>query len=176
MATWILFGAVSPLFWAFSSDYVRQLGGSPKVIGLLNSTMALIGMLVMIPGGYVADKRGRKGLVAWGTLFAAFPYFARAIAGSWQPYFIATVIGTAFERVYQPALQALFQDSIPEKARAFTFSIVDVLCWSLPGMVTSVIGGYLYQKFGVVALRWALIATGAVYLISAVLRLVWRKR
>jgi MFS family permease len=72
--------------------------------------------------------------------------------------------------VYEPALHALFQDSIPERARAFTFSIVDVLCWSLPGMVSSVVGGYLYQKFGIVALRWALVATGAVYLISAVLR------
>ena len=161
---------VGPLFWSFSSDYMRKLGASPKVIGLLNSTMALISMLVMIPGGYVADKRGRRGLVAWGTLLAAFPYFARAMARSWQPYFLATAIGTAFERVYEPALHALFQDSIPERARAFTFSIVDALCWSLPGMVSSVIGGYLYQKFGVSALRWALIATGAVYLISAALR------
>jgi len=170
IATWILFGMIGPLFWSFSSDYMRQLGASPKVIGLLNSTMALVSMLVMIPGGYMADKRGRKGLIAWGTLLAAFPYFARAIAGSWQPYFLATAIGTAFERVYEPALHALFQDSIPERARAFTFSIVDALCWSVPGMVSSVIGGYLYQKFGVIALRWALIATGAVYLMSAALR------
>ncbi len=64
----------------------------------------------------------------------------------------------------------LARSSIPKGARAFTFSIVDALCWSLPSMISSVIGGYFYQKFGVIALRWALIATGAVYLISAALR------
>ncbi len=170
MTTWILLGIVGQLFWAFSSDYMRKLGASPRIIGLLNSTIALISMLVMILGGNIADKRGRKGLVAWGTLLAAFPYFARAMATSWQPYFLATVIGTGFERVYQPALHALFQDSIPERARAFTFSIVDVLCWSVPGIFSSLIGGYLYQNFGVIALRWTLAATGAVYLISAALR------
>ncbi len=168
--SWILLGAAGSLFWSFSSDYMRKLGASPKVIGLLNSTTAVISMLVMIPGGYIGDKRGRKGLVVYGTLLAAFPYFARALAGSWQPYFVATAIGTAFERVYEPALQALFQDSIPEKARAFTFSILDVICWSFPGIFSSVVGGYLYQNFGLVALRWALFALGAAYMISAALR------
>ncbi|RLG46632.1 MAG: hypothetical protein DRN90_06195, partial [Thermoproteota archaeon] len=31
IATWILFGMIGPLFWSFSSDYMRQLGASPKV-------------------------------------------------------------------------------------------------------------------------------------------------
>ena len=66
MTTWIFLGAVGQLFWAFSSDYMRKLGASPRIIGLLNSTIALISMLVMIPGGNIADKRGRKDLVAWG--------------------------------------------------------------------------------------------------------------
>ena len=170
LATWILFGTVGPFFWSFAADYMRNLGGAPRIWGLLNALTALISMLVVIPGGYIADKRGRKGLLVWGTFLAAFPCFVSAMAGNWRVYFVTAAIEAAFSNVYIPAMHALFQDSIPETSRAFSFSLVDALAWSLPGMISSVVAGYLYERHGIVALRWALITNSAVYLTSALLR------
>ncbi|RLG47273.1 MAG: hypothetical protein DRN90_05220, partial [Thermoproteota archaeon] len=62
--TWILFALAGPLFWQFESDYAKRLGASPEIIGMMNSVFTLINMLVQIPGGYLADKKGRKNLLS----------------------------------------------------------------------------------------------------------------
>ena len=92
IATWILFSLTRPLFYQFESDYVNRLGASPEVIGLMSSVVIIVSMLAQIPGGYMADKKGRKGLVVWGTILLTFPSFVMALAGSWKVYFIASII------------------------------------------------------------------------------------
>ncbi|RLG52291.1 MAG: hypothetical protein DRO00_05830 [Thermoproteota archaeon] len=58
LITWVLFSLTRPLFYQFESDYVNRLGASPEIIGLMGSSVVLVSMLIQIPGGYLADKRG----------------------------------------------------------------------------------------------------------------------
>ena len=167
---WTLFGLIGPLFWQFSPDYIRKLGGTPRIIGLINAATAFTSMLVMIPGGYLADKRGRKGVMVWGTFLASLPCFLGAFSWNWQVYLISSIMLAAFSNVYVPAMHAILRDSLPSDMRAFTLSIVDSISWSLPYIISSVIGGYFYEKYGVTALRASLFGIGVVYLVSGFLR------
>lgn len=172
--TWSLFSLIESMFLLYAPDYMRKLGGTPRTIGILNSLVALVSMLVMIPGGYFADKRGRKSLIVWGTFLAAFPTLLQGIAGNWRVYFVATVVGSAFSNFYLPAINALFQDSLSESTRAFTLGVVESMI-HIPSIVGSFAGGYLYNKYGLTALRCTLVANSAVYLISAGLRMGLRE-
>ena len=170
VVTWILFSSTRPLFYQFESDYVNKLGASPEVIGLMNSVVIIVSMLAQIPGGYMADKKGRKGLVAWGTLLLTLPSFAMALARSWKVYFVASIITALLGSLYIPALQALFQDSLPKDARGFSSSLIDGISWVIPSILGSFLGGYLYEVCGVSGLRIALVVISASYLVSGILR------
>ncbi len=170
VVSWILFASAGPLFWQFESDYARKLGASPELIGMMNSAFTLINMLVQIPGGYLADKKGRKQLVAWGTFLVGFPNLIRAIAGDWRSYFFATAISVIVGNMYNPALTAIYQDSLPPDSRAFGGSLINGISWAIPSTISSLVGGYLYEKYGLLGLRAALVVNAFVCFINGILR------
>ncbi len=170
VVSWILFASAGPLFWQFESDYAKRLGASPEIIGMMNSVFTLINMLVQIPGGYLADKKGRKKLVAWGTFLVGFPNLIRAMAGSWRSYFLATAVSVLVGNIYNPALVAIYQDSLPPDSRAFGWSLINGISWAIPSTISSLLGGYLYEKYGLLGLRAALVANAAVCFINGILR------
>lgn len=170
VVSWILFAFVGPLFWQFESDYAKRLGASPEVIGMMNSVFTLINMLVQIPGGYLADKKGRKMLVAWGTFLVGFPNLIRAFSNSWRSYFLATAASVLVGNLYNPALVAIYQDSLPPESRAFGGSLINGVSWAVPSTISSLVGGYLYERYGLAGLRAALVANAAVCFINGILR------
>ncbi len=170
VVSWILFALAGPLFWQFESDYAKRLGASPEIIGMMNSAFTLINMLVQIPGGYLADKRGRKRLVAWGTFLVGFPNLIRAISGDWKSYFFATAISVAVGNMYNPALAAIYQDSLPPDSRAFGSSLINGISWAIPSTISSLFGGYLYERYGLLGLRAALVVNAFVYFVNGILR------
>lgn len=170
LVTWIIFGMMHSTFDQFASDYARRLGASARIIGLMGSATMIINMLMQIPGGYIADKRGRKRLVAWGTFLVAFPVMLRAIAASWESYFFATTLVNAVGTFYNPGLSAIYQDSLPTDRRGFTDSLIHGLSWALPAILGSFLGGVIYERYDLNGLRASLAVTATVYLISGLLR------
>jgi len=51
--------------------YVQTIGGSAMSLGLLSSIGTIIQAFTMIPGGYLADRFGRKWIITIGTLGTA---------------------------------------------------------------------------------------------------------
>jgi len=170
LITWVLFSLTRPLFYQFESDYVNRLGASPEIIGLMGSSVVLVSMLIQIPGGYLADKRGRKNLIVWGTFLLAFPNFVKALTGSWRVYFLASILATLINSLYSPALHALFQDSLPKDARGFSSSLIDGISWVIPSVFSLFFGGYLYERYGLHGLKMSLFLISISYLVSGVLR------
>ena len=168
--TWILFALAGPLFWQFESDYAKRLGASPEIIGMMNSVFTLINMLVQIPGGYLADKKGRKKLVVWGTFLVGFPNLMRALSKDWRSYFLATALTVAVGNMYNPALAAIYQDSLPLDSRAFGSSVINGISWAIPSTISSLLGGYLYERYGLSGLRAALVVNALVYFVNGALR------
>jgi MFS family permease len=102
------------LVFAFETPFVRELGAPPFIIGLMGSLGAAALSFVRILGAYVADKYGRKQIIATMTFVIAFSYLFYVFAPDWRFLLIGVIISN-FSLVYQPALEAIEADSIPPK-------------------------------------------------------------
>jgi len=124
--SWILMDFAGELPGTYYSDYVIQLGGSPTILGLITLVSMLALASVQFPGGYLADKYGRRWLVSTLTFGVALSYIFYASALSW--HFI--LIGATIQNLcllYQPALNAMMADSLPPEKRGMGFSILNLI-------------------------------------------------
>lgn len=62
--SWILMDFAGELPETYYSDYVIQLGGSATILGLITLLSMLCIASVQFPGGYLADKYGRRWLIS----------------------------------------------------------------------------------------------------------------
>jgi len=159
---------------SFMSLYItEELGGTYFTIGLIFGGSMAISIISYILGGYIADYYGRYKIVAVGSFLTGSMVLVLAIAPDWRLFMLATW-AQAFFNMFVPAQSAILADSIlPEKrgmgfATFFTFfGIV-----SIPGPS---IGGYLLQKHGLIALRWALFLTFIFEMICSTIKALFLK-
>ena len=151
--------------------YIRDtLGGGGIALGLIGFAN-FIGMAsVAFPGGYLADKYGRRRLITTMTFGMALSFLLFAFAPTWHFVLLGAIINSLC-LIYQPALIAMFQDSLPPERRGMGSSIVQLINSTLntPGPL---IAGLLLWQFG---LEWSMriiyLMMTALYLAAAVWRL-----
>jgi len=110
----------------YYSDYIIQLGGSPTIIGLISLFSMLALASIQLPGGYLADKYGRRWLISTLTFGVALSYIFHATAPSWHFILIGETVKSLFH-LYQPALDAMMADSLPPEKRGMGFSIINTI-------------------------------------------------
>jgi len=110
----------------YYSDYIIQLGGSPTIIGLISLFSMLALASIQLPGGYLADKYGRRWLISTLTFGVALSHIFHAAAPSWHFILIGETIKSLFH-LYQPALDAMMADSLPPEKRGMGFSISNMI-------------------------------------------------
>jgi MFS family permease len=154
--------------YTYYPKYIEGLGGNPFIVGVIGSASYATLALVQIPGGYLADKHGRRQLTVIMTFSVSITYFLFAVAPNWQFFMIASILQNLF-LVYQPALQALVADSTPPEKRGLGFSIINFLHYiSVP---SPIIAGVLAVQFGLIpGMRIAYLIVTAAFLVVAILR------
>ncbi len=148
IVSYTLFRMTDSMSYPFQSPYIRELGASPLVLGLMTSLGALLVALVRIPGAFIADRYGRRKVISVFTFGVAFSYLFYMLAPDWR-FILIGVVAMNLSHVYVPALEALEADSIPAGKRGLGYSAINVLPM-LPAMLTPPIGGYLVEKLGLV--------------------------
>jgi len=148
IVSYTVFRITDSMTFSFQSLYIRELGASPLLLGLMSSLGSLIIAIVRIPGAHVADRYGRKSVIATFTFGVAFSYAFYALAPDWRFILVGMAILNACH-VYIPALEALEADSMPEERRGMSYSTINVLTM-LPAMLAPPIGGYLVERMGLV--------------------------
>jgi DHA1 family multidrug resistance protein-like MFS transporter len=159
--------------YTYYPKYIQGLGGTPYIVGVIGFASYATLALVQIPGGYLADKHGRRQLIVIMTFLVSITYFLFAVAPNWQFFLMATVLQNLF-LVYQPALQALVADSTPPEKRGLGFSIINLLHYiSVP---SPIIAGVLSVKFGLMpGMRIAYLIVTAAFLVVAILRIRFKE-
>jgi hypothetical protein len=142
--SYTLFRMTDAMSYSFQSLYIRELGASPFLLGLMSSLGSLLIAIVRIPGAFVADHYGRRRVIAVFTFGVAFSYLFYALAPDWR-FILAGVVIMNLSHVYIPALEAIEADSIPAERRGIGYSVINVLPM-LPAMITPPIGGFLVDK------------------------------
>jgi len=159
--------------YTYYPKYIEGLGGNPFIVGVIGSASYATLALVQIPGGYLADKHGRRQLTVIMTFSVSITYFLFAVAPNWQVFMIAAILQNIF-LVYQPALQALVADSTPPEKRGLGFSIINFLHYiSVP---SPIIAGVLAVRFGLIpGMRIAYLIVTAAFIVVAILRMRFKE-
>lgn len=174
LASWTLMNFSSAIPDTYYSLYILALGGTTVIIGVIGFMSSLILGLIQFPGGYLADKHGRRWLIVTMSFGVAASYLAYALAPSWHLILIAGILQSLC-LIYQPALGAITADSIPPEKRGIGFSVQTLLLnvASIPGPV---IAGTLYLGLGLVLATRAGYAIASIFfLTAAVLRMKLRE-
>lgn len=171
IATWILMDFAGEIPATYYALYVLKLGATETILGIIGLAGFLALASMQFPGGYLADKFGRKWLVSSMTFGVALSYIFYAIAPSWIFILIGAVLMSFFNSIYQPALMAIVSDSLPSERRGMGFSIIMLITSTAttPGPLVAVL---LYNQFGLeqgMRIAYGIVVT--LFLIAAILRL-----
>ena len=164
-----LFGlALGEELWqAYMPVYLTALGAGGLSVGLFGSLKDLLDSLYQYPGGWLADRVGRRRALLTFTMLAMIGYLIYAIAPRWPVVFVGLFGVMAWKSGAFPTTFAVIGDSLPRERRAVAFGVQSVLV-RVPRVIGAPIGGLLIASLGAVAgVRVALVVTlvlGAVVL------------
>ena len=168
--SWLVMDLASEMPSTYYGLYVKALGGSASIIGLIGSVSMVSQALVQIPGGYLADKYGRRWLISTMTFGIALSQVFYAFAPSWQWLMVGAVVQSLCF-IYRPALQAIIADSLPADRRGMGFSIITLIN-SVSTTPSPLIAGWLFQAYGLVpSVRMGFTFVLIAFLIAGVIRL-----
>jgi DHA1 family multidrug resistance protein-like MFS transporter len=163
----------STIPYTYYPKYIEGLGGTPFIVGVIGFAAYATLAIVQIPGGYLADKHGRRRLTVIMTFTISTTYFLFAVAPNWQFLLIVTILQNLF-MIYQPALQALVADSTPPEKRGLGFSIINLLHYiSVP---SPIIAGILVVQFGLIqGMQIAYLIVSVAFIVVAILRIRFKE-
>ena len=150
--------------------YVEALGGTEVSLGIIGLANFLGMAIVAFPGGYLADKCGRQKLVSTMSFGIALSFLFFAFAPSWEFILFGTIVSSLC-LIYQPALFAMVQDSLPHNRRGMGSSLIELIhgSFNTPGPI---IAGFLLLQFGLIpSMRIVYLIMTTLFLIAAIWRL-----
>lgn len=158
-----------PIPGTYSSLYYKNLGANDFLLGVIGFAATIALALVQFPGGYLADKDGRRNLVVTMTYGVALSYLFLVFAPSWQ-FVVFGLIIQNFCLLYQPALYAIMLDSVAPENRGAGYTIQAVVS-NLVSLPAPIIALYLVATFQLdMGMRLAYTIALLTYLAAATLR------
>lgn len=148
LVTWTLFNFTYSMTFPYFSPFLRELGATPSIIGLISAVGTFMLVIVRIPGSHIADKYGRKQIIVSMTFGVAFSMIFFVIAPDWRFILIGLILSNLC-LIYQPALEAIEADSIPAELRGVGFSLMRVIP-SAFSIASPIIAGYLVGLYDIV--------------------------
>jgi MFS transporter, DHA1 family, tetracycline resistance protein len=168
--SWIILFAAQPIPDTYASLFYLSLGADTFLIGVMGFAGSIAVALVQFPGGYLADKHGRRGLIVTMTFGLAIGSLFFIFAPSWQFILIGLLVQNVCS-IYGPALMAMIIDSLPPESRGAGFSFQSVIT-TLVLLPAPLIAQYLVVTFNFdLGMRIAYTIVAAAYFAIAVLRL-----
>jgi MFS family permease len=148
-ASIFLLGLGEELWKKFLPKYLEALGASPPVIGLFGAAENFFDAVYQYPGGWIADRLGRRRAFFIFLFLAAAGYVVYLFSPSWPFVFLGLALAMAWQSMASPAIFAIIADSLPQKRRAMGFTVQSILK-RVPIVISPMIGGALIAEFGIV--------------------------
>ncbi len=145
----LIIGMGEELWTRFMPKYLQALGASAVAIGAYGSFKRIVDTLYQYPGGWLADRLGRKRALTLFNLIAATGYLVYLLTSRWDVVIAGTLLVLAWSSMSQPAIFALIGDTLSRSKRAMGFSVQSI--WKrVPIVIAPVVGGYLLDRLGLV--------------------------
>ena len=146
----LVIGMGEELWVRFMPKYLEVLGASAVAIGAYGSFKRVVDAVYQYPGGWLADKLGRKRALTLFNIIAATGYLVYLLTSRWELVIAGTLLVMAWSSMSQPAIFALIGDTLGRSKRAMGFSVQSI--WKrAPIVLAPPLGGYLLAHFGFVS-------------------------
>src|SRR4030043_2119373 len=103
--SWVIMYSAQPIPATYASLYYGHLGADAFLLSVIGFAGSIAIAIVQFPGGYLADKHGRRWLVATMTYGLAIGTIFFIFAPSWEFIMIGLIVQNLCA-VYGPALMA----------------------------------------------------------------------
>jgi MFS family permease len=147
-AAMFLLGFGENLWKAFLPKYLQALGAPVLAIGLFGTVRDFVDGVYQYPGGWIADRWGRRRALTLFVGLASIGYGIYALAPSWPFVFGGLFFSMAWVSMASPTLFAVVGDALPQGRRAIGFTVQAILK-RLPILVAPTIGGLAIAAYGV---------------------------
>lgn len=166
-----LLGLGEELWKKFLPKYLEALGASVPVIGLFGTAEDFLDAVYQYPGGWIADRFGRRNAFFLFLGLACVGYVVYLSGPSWPFVFVGLAFAMAWQSMASPAIFAIIGDALPPEKRAMGFSIQSILK-RVPIVIAPLIGGVIITSRGIITgVRIGLIVTLLIATTTAVL--IW---
>ena len=152
LITWILItDGVRDIAWSLSYNllpvYLEQIGGMTfQQIGWLGSVFGVCMMLVTIPAGWLADKKGERVGIVIGFLVEFIAMFTFLnVKGFWGYAMVWAILGLG-TGMMSPAYNSLISKAVPEKLRGTAFGLFGTSV-GLVSLPAPAIGAMLWERY-----------------------------
>ena len=144
-----LLGLGEELWKKFLPKYLEALGASTPIIGLFGTAEDFFDAIYQYPGGWIADRLGRRRAFLIFIALASAGYLVYYFASSWPLVFVGLALAMAWQSMASPAIFAVIGDSLPRDRRAMGFTLQSILK-RVPIVIAPVIGGAMIVSLGIV--------------------------
>jgi MFS family permease len=145
-----LLGLGEELWQRFLPKYMELLGAGASVIGLFGTAQDFFDALYQYPGGWLADRLGRRRAFLIFIAMACIGHLIYLLSPSWPFIFLGLAFVMAWHSMASPAIFAIIGDALPKERRAMGFTLQSILK-RVPMVISPVIGGALIAAIGLLA-------------------------
>jgi MFS family permease len=168
--SWILMDFASEMPSLYYGPWViYDLRASASVLGFIGFASIIALAAVQFPGGFLADKYGRKWLISTLTFGVALSFLFYVFAPSWEWILVGALIGNVC-LLYQPALMAMISDSTTPEKRGMAFSLTTLIGNVATTPAPIVVGIIVAMYTRAIGMRIAYAIVVTLYFCAAVLR------
>ena len=122
-----LLGLGEELWKKFLPKYLEALGATAPIIGLFGTAENFFDAIYQYPGGWLADRIGRRRAFLSFVVLAATGYLIYLVSNSWPLVFLGLAFAMAWQSMASPAIFAIIGDSLPPDRRAMGFTVQSIL-------------------------------------------------
>ena len=144
-----LIGFGEELWKKFLPKYLEALGATTPIIGLFGTAEDFFDACYQYPGGYIADRFGRRRAFLIFITLASLGYIVYLFSTFWPLLFVGLALAMAWQSMASPAIFAVIGDSLPRERRAMGFTLQSILK-RVPIVLAPIAGGTLIASIGLV--------------------------
>jgi MFS family permease len=145
-----LLGFGEELWKRYLPKYLEALGAGVGIIGLFGTTKDFFDAIYQYPGGWLADRVGRRRAFLTFIALASAGYLAYLLSPSWPYVFLGLALSMSWASMASPAIFAVIGDALPKERRAMGFTLQSMLK-RVPMAVAPLAGGALIAWAGVIS-------------------------
>src|SRR5713226_9139017 len=143
-----LFSMGEELWEKFLPKYLEALGAGTPVIGLFGTVKDFFDAIYQYPGGWLADRVGRRRAFFVFIALASVGYLIYLFSPSWPFMFLGLAFVLGWSSMASPAIFAVIGDALPKDRRAMGFTLQSLIK-RVPMAVAPLIGGAMIATLGI---------------------------